>query len=35
MKTLRQIIALPIFYLGGLLMLIAAYLAIDEEDFQR
>lgn len=35
LKTIRQCIALPLFFVGGLFMLIAAYLAIDEEDFQR
>lgn len=34
LTTIRQWIAVPFFLLGAALLLIAAYLAIDEEDFQ-
>lgn len=34
LKAIRTFIAIPFFLLGMGLMLIAAYLAIDEEDFQ-
>lgn len=35
MKTLRQIIALPIFFVGIVALTVAAFIALDEDDFQR
>ena len=34
LDLLRQYLAIPFFLIGGLFMLIAGWLAIDESDFQ-
>lgn len=35
LKTIRQWTAIPFFLVGAVFLTLAAYLAIDEEDFQQ